>query len=82
MVTTLRDDEVFKEAMEVLFKHLEPAKVALFLSMCGRETGNYAAEREKLFGHMTLDEIYEEALRFQADDTAIQSQAPQASKES
>lgn len=49
-----RKQEVIQEALEILVKHMEPAKVGLLLSMLQEGSGDYLEIREELFAGETM----------------------------
>ena len=49
--------EITVRAMRLLTDALGPDDTARFLNQFGTGTGDYTAERDALFGHLTLDEI-------------------------
>jgi len=53
----LNEQAVICEALDVLIKHMEPAKVGKFIAACGIGRGDYLVTKEKLFGKMTVDEL-------------------------
>ena len=65
MATTLDDQAVIREALEVLFRHLEPAKAARFLSTWKGDGGDYMAIRDRLFAGKTVDDLVREMREFQ-----------------
>jgi hypothetical protein len=67
-VRSSEDQSLVEEGMRVLSAHMAPAKVAKFIVALRRWDGvNYAEERERLFGHLTLDELYEQVRKFQEE---------------
>lgn len=58
--TTLPLAEVTRRAIEVLSRELGPADAARFVNQFSVGSGDYTAEREGLFGHLTLAEIVAE----------------------
>jgi hypothetical protein len=63
---TVSDQAIIAEAIDVLMKHMEPAKVGQFIAACRIGRGDYLATKEKLLGKMTVDELANEIKRFQA----------------
>ena len=51
---TLAQQTAVHEAMTVLLKHLEPAKLAKFLAARPVEGQDYVAERDRLFADETV----------------------------
>lgn len=60
-----REQEVIREALEILEKHMEPSKIALLVSMLPVGEGNYLAIREKLFAGETLTTLVEKIQAYQ-----------------
>ncbi|HEV8603990.1 MAG TPA: hypothetical protein VGQ99_01415 [Tepidisphaeraceae bacterium] len=63
---TLNEQAVICEALDVLMKHMEPAKVARFIAACRIGRGDYLVTKDKLFGKMTVDELATEIKKFRA----------------
>lgn len=58
MTTTTRPlAEVNAEALRLLYRELGAVDAARFLRQYSSGLGNYTAEREQLFGELSLDEI-------------------------
>ena len=55
--------EVTEHAIGVLVRELGVADTARFLQQFGAGYGDYTAERDKLFGHLSVDEIIEQSRR-------------------
>ena len=51
--------EVIKEALDILDKHMEPSKIALLVSLLPVGEDNYLAIREKLFAGETVATLLE-----------------------
>ena len=49
--------EITKEALDILFQGLGTANTTRFLNQFTVGHGDYAAEREELFGHLTMGEL-------------------------
>jgi len=62
---TLNEQAVINEALDVLMKHMEPAKVAKFLAAWQGGGGDYLVTKDKLFGKMTVDELADKIRKFQ-----------------
>ena len=60
------DQEILREAEEVLREHLGPAKTTRFWIAVGGGTGDYLQIKEKLFEGETVDTLYEEIQRSKA----------------
>jgi hypothetical protein len=57
------DQEILREAEEVLRQHLGPAKTTRFWIAIGGGAGDYLQVKEKLFEGETVDTLYEEMQR-------------------
>jgi hypothetical protein len=57
--------EVIREALEILEKHMEPSKIALLLSMLPIGEGNYLAIREHLFAGETVKTLVEKVRAYE-----------------
>ena len=62
-VKVLSEQEVLREATEVLLEHLSPAKVARF---CG--WGNYLTLREQLFAGETVTTLFDKIQAYQTGE--------------
>jgi len=49
--------EVTHKAIEILMRELGPADTLRFINQFTTGHGNYTAERDAMFGHLTLEEI-------------------------
>lgn len=61
--------EVTQEAVEVLFEHLSPAKVARLLVAWQVGKGNYLTLRDQLFGKETVASLFEKVEAYQTTDS-------------
>ena len=52
--------EVTTEAIALLLREIGVVNTVRFLNQYSTGYGNYVAERDQLFGHLTLDEIIRE----------------------
>ena len=52
--------EVTTEAIALLLREIGVVNTVRFLNQYSTGYGNYVAERDQLFGHLTLDEIISE----------------------
>jgi hypothetical protein len=59
-LTAPPDTEITAEAIEVLFKHLPPSKVARALAAWKVGQGDYLTSREKLFAGESVDTLFKE----------------------
>ncbi len=66
MPKTLSEREVIEEALDVLLKHMEPAKVAKFLAVWQTDGQNYLDVRDQLFSGVTVEELYKRLREFEA----------------
>jgi hypothetical protein len=57
--------EVIREALAILEKHMEPSKIALLVSMLPIGEGNYLAIREQLFAGETVETLVEKVIAYQ-----------------
>jgi len=56
--------EVTERAIDALVRELGVADTARFLQQFGTGYGDYTADREVLFGHLSLDEVIEKSRRY------------------
>lgn len=56
--------EVTERAISALVRELGVADTARFLQQFGAGYGDYTAERDALFGHLSLDEVIEQSRRY------------------
>lgn len=59
-------DEVMRQALDVLNRELGPADTLRFIRHFAVGHGDYTAERDALFGHLTFEELTEELLAEEA----------------
>jgi hypothetical protein len=64
-VKVASDQEVLREAAQILLDHMTPASAARFWAIWQAGEGDYLAIREKLFGTETVDSLYEKISAFQ-----------------
>jgi len=64
-IKPLKEHEVLEEGLEILFKHMEPAKVGIFLSALNVEPRDYLAWRDKEFAGETVNTLAEKVKAFQ-----------------
>ena len=55
------EQELTEEALSILQKNLPPHKVARLLSIWHVGKGDYAKEREAMFGEETVESLFEQA---------------------
>lgn len=60
MAVTKPLTEVTQEAITLLLREIGVVNTVRFLNQYSAGYGQYVAEREQLFGHLTLDEIINE----------------------
>ena len=53
--------QVFQEAIEILFTHLSPSKMTLLLANWQRDESDYLKIKDKLFEDETIESIYRQA---------------------
>lgn len=56
--------EVTERAIGALVRELGVADTARFLQQFGAGYGDYTADREVLFGHLSLDEVIEQSRQY------------------
>ena len=64
-VKVISEQEVLREAVEVLLEHLSPAKVARFWTAWQVDGGNYLATRRQLFAEETVATLFEKVQAYQ-----------------
>lgn len=57
---TITNNEINKEAFEVLFKELGVSKTIRFINQFSAGRGNYTEMKDKIFKGMTVDDIVSE----------------------
>ena len=62
--------EVTERAIGALVRELGVADTARFLQQFGAGYGDYTAERDALFGHLSLDEVIEQSRRYGREKNA------------
>ncbi|MBE7533865.1 MAG: hypothetical protein HND44_21980 [Chloroflexi bacterium] len=62
--------EITQDALQVLYREIGIVNTVRFLNQFSTGFGDYTEEREKLFGHLTLDEVIAEIKRGQKKDAA------------
>ena len=67
MSNTLTDRQLIDEAIEVLLAHMEPSKVAKFLSVWQTDGENYLDVRERLFGSENVRDLFKHLREFEAN---------------
>lgn len=56
-----KEQEIEREGLDVLMKHLPPSKVARLISLWRIGSGDYTAERRKLFPGETVESLFTKA---------------------
>ena len=64
-IKPLKEHEVLEAGLEIWFKHMEPAKVGIFLSALNVESRDYLAWRDREFAGETVDAIAQKVKAFQ-----------------
>jgi hypothetical protein len=68
-----KQQEVMSDAMQVLWQHLPPSKVALVISMWFSEDGDYLKVRDELFAGETVESLASKIQAFQTSTVSDQS---------
>lgn len=66
VMLTLDEREVVEEALGVLLKHMEPAKVARFLAAWQSDGQDYLEVRDRLFAGATVEDLARRVRQFEA----------------
>lgn len=64
-VTVMREQEVLREAVSVLWEHLGPAKVVRLWATWQMGEGDYIALRDQLFEGESVDTLFEKVRVYQ-----------------
>jgi len=59
------EQDVVREAVDVLLKHMSPAKVARFLAVCRVGDGDYLAIRRRLFDKESVATLFEKVRKYE-----------------
>lgn len=70
----LTDEEILKLGNRVLLEKLGPAGYIRFIRLQTPPEGDYAEIREKMFEGMTVQDIYDEAVRLESERNSERSQ--------
>ena len=62
------EQEIMREATEILLERMEPAKVARLWAMWQLGQGDYQAIREELFAQETVQTLYEKIRAYQDEE--------------
>jgi len=65
-VAVMSEQEIVREATEILLERMSPAKVARLWAMWQLGRGDYEAIREELFAEETVDTLYDQIRTYQA----------------
>lgn len=61
------DQEIMREAAEILTEHMSPAKLARLWAVWQTGNGDYLAWRDEVFGAETVETLYEKVKTFQKE---------------
>jgi len=64
-VKVSNEQQVVREAVDVLLKHMSPAKVARLLALCRVGDGDYLAIRRRLFDKESVTTLFEKVKRYE-----------------
>ncbi len=64
-ITVLREQDVVREAFDVLWQNLSPSKVVRLWAAWQMGEGNYLAWRDELFTEETVATLYEKVQAYQ-----------------
>jgi hypothetical protein len=62
--------EVTERAIRALAREIGVADTARFLQQFGAGYGDYTKDREALFGHLSLEEVFEQSKRYSRERDA------------
>jgi hypothetical protein len=62
-----REQQVIQEALQILYAHMNPLKVAHFITACQLGTGDYLKTKDELFAGETVDSLYDKIRAFRED---------------
>ena len=68
-IHVVSERQVIQEAVQVLIKHMSPAKAALFWASWQIGEGDYLVIREQLFEKETVKSLYKKIEQFQKKKT-------------
>ncbi len=66
-VKVISEQEVIREAAEVLLKHMEPEKAARFWTIWQPGSGNYLAIREQLLAGESVKTVFDKIKGYQEE---------------
>jgi hypothetical protein len=64
-IAVVPEQTVVNEAVELLLKHMDPARVARLLSAWQVGKGDYLTLRDELFARESVDTLFEKVLEFE-----------------
>jgi len=64
-VNVPKEQQVIQEALQILYAHMTPLKVARFITACQLGTGDYLQTKDELFAGETVDSLYEKIEAFE-----------------
>jgi hypothetical protein len=59
------EQEIAREGLDVLMKHLPPSKVAKLISLWRIGSGDYVSERRQLFSGETVESLFAKAKKIE-----------------
>lgn len=62
-----KEQQVIQEALQILYAHMTPLKVARFITACQLGVGDYLQTKDELFAGETVDSLYEKIQAFERD---------------
>lgn len=62
-----KEQQVIQEALQILYAHMTPLKVARFITACQLGAGDYLQTKDELFAGETVDSLYEKIQTFERD---------------
>lgn len=57
--------QIIQEALHILLAHMEPLKVARFVTACHLDQGDYLETKDQLFASETVDSLFEKIQAYQ-----------------
>ena len=66
------EQQVIKEALEILQQHMEPSKIAILLSILPIGESSYFEIREQIFSKETVDSLVEKVQAYQQKKREIE----------
>lgn len=68
-INVISEQEILREATEILLERMGPAKVARLWAMWQLGRGDYGAIREELFAEETVQTLYEKIQVYQEEES-------------